>query len=62
MGSTTNRLAAQRRPLCDLGALVYKLNRRSQVKAEFREEWLRSTVPTADYMATVMLLGLRLQR
>ena len=42
--------------------LIYKLNRMMQVKAELREEWLRSTVPTADYAATVMLVGLRLQR
>jgi hypothetical protein len=27
-----------------------------------RGEWLRSTVPGVDYAATVMLLGLRLQR
>ena len=44
------------------GSLIYKLNREMQVRAEVREEWLRSTVPTADYVATVMLLGLRLQR
>ncbi|MGB9367260.1 MAG: outer membrane beta-barrel protein [Xanthobacteraceae bacterium] len=44
------------------GTLIYKLNRMMQVKAELREEWLRSTVPTADYAATVMLVGLRLQR
>jgi len=44
------------------GTLIYKLNRMLQVKAELREEWLRSTIPTADYAATVMLVGLRLQR
>jgi len=44
------------------GTLIYKLNRMMQVKAEVREEWLRSTVPGNDYVATVMLLGLRLQR
>jgi hypothetical protein len=44
------------------GTLIYKLNRMMQLKAEVREEWLRSTVPSADYVATVMLLGLRLQR
>jgi hypothetical protein len=33
-----------------------------QVKAEVREEWLRSNLPGNDYAATVMLLGLRLQR
>jgi hypothetical protein len=44
------------------GSIIYKLNRMMQLKAELREEWLRSTVPTAEYTATVMLLGLRLQR
>jgi hypothetical protein len=44
------------------GTLIYKLNRMMQVQAELREEWLRSTVPGADYAATVMLLGVRLQR
>jgi len=44
------------------GTLTYKLNRMMQVKAELREEWLHSTVPGVDYAATVMLLGLRLQR
>jgi len=44
------------------GTLIYKLNRMMQLKAELREEWLRSTVPTAEYTATVMLLGMRLQR
>jgi len=44
------------------GTLTYKLNRMMQVKAELREEWLRSNVPGVDYAATVMLLGLRLQR
>jgi hypothetical protein len=44
------------------GTLTYKLNRMMQVKAEVREEWLRSNVPGNDYAATVMLLGLRLQR
>jgi hypothetical protein len=44
------------------GTLIYKLNRMMQLKAEVREEWLRSSVPGVDYAATVMLLGLRLQR
>ena len=44
------------------GALICKLNRMMQLKAELREERLRSTVPSADYTATVILLGLRLQR
>jgi hypothetical protein len=44
------------------GTLTYKLNRLMQLKAEVREEWLRSTVPGVDYAATVVMLGLRLQR
>lgn len=45
------------------GAIVYKLNRLAQLKAEVREEWLRSTTPAGvDYTATVFLLGVRLQR
>jgi hypothetical protein len=44
------------------GTLTYKLNRMAAIKGEVRQEWLRSTVPGVDYMATVFLLGLRLQR
>ena len=44
------------------GTLTYKLNRLMQLKAEVREEWLRSTVPGVDYAATVVMLGMRLQR
>ena len=44
------------------GTLTYKLNRMMHLKAELREEWLRSSTPGVDYAATVMLLGLRLQR
>jgi hypothetical protein len=43
-------------------ALTYKLNRLMQVKGEVRQEWLNSTVPGVDYTATILLLGLRLQR
>ena len=43
-------------------ALTYKINRIVQIKAEVREEWLRSTMPGVDYTATVYLLGVRLQR
>jgi hypothetical protein len=43
-------------------ALTYKINRIAQIKAEVREEWLRSTVAGVDYTATVYLLGVRLQR
>jgi hypothetical protein len=42
--------------------LTYKLNRSVQIKGEVRQDWLRSNVSGADYTATVMLLGLRLQR
>jgi hypothetical protein len=44
------------------GAITYKLNRMMAVKAEVRQEWMRSTVPGVDYAATVLLLGIRLQR
>lgn len=43
-------------------ALTYKLNRTAQVKGEFRQEWLRSNIPGQDYTASIMLVGLRLQR
>jgi hypothetical protein len=41
--------------------LTYKLNRMTQVKGEFRQEWLRSNVTGVDYTASIFLLGLRLQ-
>ena len=44
------------------GTVTYKLNRMMQVKAEVREEWLRSSVSGVDYNASVFLLGMRLQR
>jgi hypothetical protein len=44
------------------GAITYKLNRLMAVKAEVRQEWMRSSVPGVDYAATVFLLGMRLQR
>ena len=44
------------------GAIAYRLNRLMAVKAEVRQEWLRSSVPGVDYAATVFLLGMRLQR
>jgi hypothetical protein len=43
------------------GALTYKLNRYAAIKGEVRQEWLTSTTPTADYTATVFLLGAKLQ-
>jgi hypothetical protein len=44
------------------GTLTYKLNRIAQVKGEVRHEWLHSTIPGVDYTATVLMLGMRLQR
>jgi hypothetical protein len=44
------------------GTLIYKLNREMALKAEIREDWLRSSVANVDYTATVFMLGLRLQR
>jgi hypothetical protein len=41
--------------------LTYKLNRMAQIKGEFRQEWSHSTQPGVDYMASVFLLGARLQ-
>jgi len=42
--------------------LTYKLNRCAQVRGEFRQNWLRSTVTGVDYNESVFLLGLRFQR
>lgn len=42
--------------------ITYKATRTVHVKGEVRQEWLRSTVPGADYTATVVLAGMRLQR
>lgn len=43
------------------GSIIYKLNRWAQVKAEVREEWLRSSTPVGvNYDATVFLLGMKL--
>jgi hypothetical protein len=43
-------------------ALTYKMTRTAQVKGEFRQEWLRSSVPGNDYTASIIMVGLRLQR
>ena len=43
-------------------SILYKLNREMQLKAEYRREWLHSTVPGVDYLSNVYLLGLRLQK
>lgn len=42
--------------------LIYKLNREWQIKGEVKHEWLRSSTPGADYAATVVMLGVRVQR
>ena len=41
--------------------LTYKLNRSTQIKGEFRQDWLRSNVTGIDYTASIFLLGLRFQ-
>ena len=43
-------------------AITYKLTRELHLKSEVRRDWLRSSIPSADYAANVFLLGLRLQR
>jgi hypothetical protein len=43
-------------------AIIYKLNRDLWLKAEYRHDWLRSTVAGANYDADVILVGLRAQR
>jgi hypothetical protein len=42
--------------------LTYKLDRMTQIKGEFRQDWLRSNVAGVDYTASTFLVGLRLQR
>jgi hypothetical protein len=42
--------------------LTYKFDRTTQVKGEFRQDWLRSNVSGVDYTASTFLVGLRLQR
>ena len=42
--------------------ITYKATRTLHIKGEVRQEWLRSSVPGADYTATVLLAGMRLQR
>jgi hypothetical protein len=43
-------------------AILYKLNRDMQLKAEYRREWLNSSIAGVDYLSNVYLLGLRLQQ
>lgn len=42
--------------------LTYKLSRNVALKGEFRQDWLRSNVTGADYTASAVLFGLRLQQ
>jgi len=42
--------------------LTYKLTRTTAIKGEFRQDWLRSNVTSADYTASTVLLGLRFQQ
>lgn len=42
--------------------LTYKLSRATQIKGEFRQEWLRSNVSGNDYTASIFLLGVRFQQ
>jgi hypothetical protein len=44
------------------GGLTYKVTRMVQIKGELRQDWLRSNVTGADYNATIVLVGVRLQR
>jgi hypothetical protein len=43
-------------------ALTYMLNREFQVRGEFRQEWQHSSLPGSNYVASIWMLGLRLQR
>ncbi len=42
--------------------MTYKLTRTLALKGEFRQDWLRSNVTGADYTASTVLVGLRLQQ
>ena len=42
--------------------ITYKLDRTTQIKGEFRQDWLRSNVSGVDYTASTVLLGVRFQR
>ena len=43
-------------------AVVYKLSRELQVRAEVRRDWLKSNIDSADYTANTALIGVRWQR
>ncbi len=44
------------------GDLIYKLSRTFQVKAQVRQDWLKSSIADASSSATVVMLGVRVQR
>jgi hypothetical protein len=44
------------------GDLVYKLSRTFHIKAQVRHDWLESSIASANSEATVVMLGLRIQR
>ena len=44
------------------GDLVYKLSRTFHIKAQVRHDWLESSLPGANAEATVVMLGIRVQR
>jgi hypothetical protein len=43
-------------------ALIYKLTREVQLKAQVRRDWIVSDAPNVDYVADQFLIGVRLQR
>jgi hypothetical protein len=43
-------------------AVVYKLSREMQLRAEVRRDWLKSSIDSADYTANTALIGVRWQR
>jgi hypothetical protein len=42
--------------------LVYKFNREMQLKAQLRHDWMKSSIASLDYQATLFMLGMRFQR
>ncbi|MBN8980893.1 MAG: outer membrane beta-barrel protein, partial [Rhizobiales bacterium] len=44
------------------GDLVYKLSRTFHIKAQVRHDWLESSIAGANSAATVVMIGLRIQR
>jgi len=43
-------------------SLSYLLTRDLWLKGEYRQEWEHSNVPGSNYVASIWLLGVRLQR